>query len=179
METLQENPATDEGSLENASTQELCEELFSRNDWREATIPGDVKVERGKAMKMNAQDEVGESNYVWPVIVMGAQELGEVLQNASEAYWRTHVNSFRQHEHVEVAHKHRNESTTGEKFVQSKDEHLPVVEISARNAGEVKSEEQEKMEAISDLQSLVAEGKLTQEEAIKVVKGEINPSDVL
>lgn len=166
METQVEDPTT----LENASTQELCEELFSRSDWREAVIPN-ASVERGAALKMNAKDEVGEDNRVWPVIEMGQMELGAVMQNAAEGYWRTHVNSFRQEDNEELAHKHRNESTDGFKDVKVSGEHreLPIVRISARNAGTIKSKEQEKLEAKKKLQDLIESGDLTKEEAMEML----------
>lgn len=162
---------TQEQNLDHVSTQELAEELFSRSDWREAEIPGGTGIERGKAMKMNAQDEVGEDNYVWPVVRMGKMELGNVLQNAAEGYWRTHVNSFRQHDTPQIAHKHRHENTTGEKWVNSKEMEVPIVEVSAMNAGEVVSREQELIEAKKKIQQLVESGTISKEEAQEIVDG--------
>lgn len=171
METLEGN------SIEEASTQELADELFSRDDWQEAQFPKGTHVERGAYMTMNTAEEVDIEGYkekVWPVIDLSGVELQDALEFASEGYWRKHVNAFRQEENVDLAEKHREEHTVGWRDAKIGDEHQECreIEVHAPSAGDIDSVEQQKLEAKSTLQKLIDSGKITREEALEMLQDE-------
>lgn len=157
--------------IQEASTQELVNALFEREDWREAETPEGVSVDRGKKMKMNAKDERGEDNYVRPMIRMDKMPLGVILQNASEAFWRTHVNAFRQEDNVELAHKHRDEHTIGWRDAEVNEEHqeIPEVEVYADDAGNIDSQEEKMLDAKQKIRQLANELGISMEEAAQRV----------
>ena len=173
METLEGDSET----LANASTQELANELFSREDWEEATFPNGTHVDRGAYMTMNTAEEVDKDGYkekVWPVIDLSGVELEDALRFASEGYWRKHVNAFRQEENVDLAEKHREEHTIEWRFAEigGEEQECRVVEVHAPSAGDIDSVEQQKLEAKSTLQQLIDSGKITREEALEMLQDE-------
>lgn len=150
--------------LENVDTQELANELFSRDDWQEAHFPEGTKVQRGKFMTMNTAEEVDQDAVevkAWPIIRLDKMSMDDALEYCAEGVWRKHVNAFRQEENVELAEKHREEHTIGRRKYETTSGDVKdarEVEIHAPDAGEIDSQEQKKMEAKQIIANLKQQG---------------------